>query len=105
MEITFDKPYLLELYEKGVCADKKYRFQPQVVKKFIRVVDLMESVNSVEDLFRYNSLNYEKLKGDKNGVESVRVNNQYRLEFISERVESETVITICRIIELSNHYK
>ncbi len=105
MEIIFDKPYLIELYEKGSCCDKKHRFQPQVIKKFIRVIDLMESLNCIEDLFLYNSLNYERLKGDKAGTESVRVNNQYRIEFISEKVESETVITICRIIELSNHYK
>lgn len=105
MEITFDKPYLSELYEKGSCTDKKHRFQPQVIKKYIRVIDLMESVNCVEDLFRYNSLNYEKLQGDKAGIESVRVNDQYRIEFISSKVESETVITICKIIELSNHYK
>lgn len=105
MEITFDKPYLSDLYEKGGCTDKKHRFQPQVIKKFIRVIDLMESLNCVEDLFRYNSLNYEKLKDDKDGLESVRVNDQYRIEFISSQVERETVITICKIIELSNHYK
>ena len=105
MEIAFDKPYLKDLYEKGNCADKKYRFQPQVVRKFVRVINLMESLNCVEDLFRYNSLNYEKLKGDKAGLESVRVNDQYRIEFVSSQVERETVITICKIIELSNHYK
>lgn len=105
MEITFDKPYLSDLYHKGQCTDKKHRFQPPVIKKFIRVIDLMESLNCVEDLFRYNALNYEKLKGDKNELESVRVNDQYRIEFISSQVEHETVITICKIIELSNHYK
>ena len=105
MEISFDKQYLSDIYEKGVCTDKKHRFHPQVIKKFIRVVDLMETLNCVEDLYLYNSLNYEKLKGDKNGLESVRINDQYRIEFISSQVERETVITICKIIELSNHYK
>lgn len=105
MEIAFDKPYLKHLYEKGSCSDKKYRFQPQVIRKFVRVIDLMEALNCVEDLFRYNALNYEKLKGDKAGLESVRVNDQYRIEFVSSQVERETVITICKIIELSNHYK
>lgn len=105
MEITFDKPYLSDLYEKGHSTDKKHRFQPQVIRKFIRVIDLMESLNCVEDLFRYNSLNYEVLQGDKAGLESVRVNDRYRIEFTSSKTEGESVITVCRIIELSNHYK
>lgn len=39
MEIAFDKPYLKDLYEKGGCADKKYRFQPQVIRKF-KIIEL-----------------------------------------------------------------
>ncbi|HHV86467.1 MAG TPA: addiction module killer protein, partial [Petrimonas sp.] len=35
----------------------------------------------IEDLFTINSLNYEVLKGDKAGISSIRVNNQYRIEF------------------------
>ncbi len=36
---------------------------------------------------------------------SIRVNDQYRIEFTVEQVSSETVVTICNILELSNHYK
>ena len=60
---------------------------------------------TVEDLYRYHSLNYEKLVGDKSGIESVRVNDQYRIEFQTKRVEAEIVVTVCNILELSNHYK
>ncbi|MDR3118519.1 MAG: addiction module killer protein, partial [Mediterranea sp.] len=45
------------------------------------------------------------LHGDKEGLQSVRVNNQYRIEFKTTKVVSETVVTICNIIDLSNHYK
>ncbi len=105
MEIKFDKKYLEELYEAGTTTDKKHRFQPQIVKKYRKTIDILESVTAVEDLFLYNALCYEKLVGDKKGLESVRVNNQYRVEFKTTRVVSETVVTICNIIELSNHYK
>ena len=46
-------------------------------------------------------MNYEKLIGDKKGLESVRVNQQYRIEFRStvEGKEPNT-LTICSIIEL-----
>ena len=70
MEITFEKDYLRELFYEGVASDKHHRYQPDIVKRYVR-------------------------------VESVRVNNQYRLEFKSSEVSG---ITICNIIELSNHY-
>jgi len=54
---------------------------------------------------KYNSLNYEKLKGNKAGLSSARINDKYRIEFEEETVENQTVATICNITELSNHYK
>jgi len=105
MDIRFDKTYLEELYYTGKTTDKKYRFQPQIAAKYRKTIDILESVTSIEDLFRYNGLQYEVLRGNKAGLESVRVNDQYRIEFKTTKVVSETVITICNIIELSKHYK
>ncbi|HBX44344.1 type II toxin-antitoxin system RelE/ParE family toxin [Limibacterium fermenti] len=104
MEIKFEKEYLRELYETGKTKDKKHRFQPYVAIKYRKTVDILESVTKTEDLYRYNALHYEELKDDKNGLESVRVNDQYRIEFKTTKVVSETVVTICNIMELSNHY-
>ena len=105
MKITFDKEYLSELFHTGKCSDKKHRFQPQIIKRYIRVLNLMSSLDNIEALFRYNSLNYEVLTGDKKGVESVRVNDQYRIEFNSREVDGEEILTICNILDLTNHYK
>ncbi|GAP72585.1 type II toxin-antitoxin system RelE/ParE family toxin [Candidatus Symbiothrix dinenymphae] len=105
MEIVFKKEYLRELYKTGKTTDKKHRFQPQVAEKYRKTIDILESVTSVEGLFVYNGLQYEKLHGDKEGLESVRVNDQYRIEFTTSQVVSETVVTVCDIEELSNHYK
>jgi len=106
MEITFEKDYLKELYENGKARSKKHRFQPSVVKKYIQTIDKLRVAKNTEELYPIKSLNYEKLIGDKKGLESVRVDNKYRIEFISS-VEGEEpdTITICSIIELSNHYK
>jgi len=105
MEIKFDKDYLQELYEKGKTTDKKQRFQPHVAAKYKKTITILKSVSCIEDLFHYNSLHYKKLSGDKDGVETVRINDQCRIEFKTTKIVSETVITICNIIELSNHYK
>jgi len=105
MVIKFDKPYLEELYNDGKTTDKKYRFQPSVVKRYQSRIDTLESVERVEKLFTINSLHYEVLKGDKKGRSSIRVNDQYRIEFKTTEVVSETIVTICDILELSKHYK
>lgn len=105
MEIKFEKKYLEELYLNGKTSDKKHRFQPQIIAKYRKTIDLLESLTVVEDLYRYHSLHYEVLVGDKAGMESVQVNDQYRIEFKTTKVVSEIVVTLCNIIELSNHYK
>ena len=105
MDITFEEDYLRELYYEGKAHNKKYRFQPQIIKKYIRVIDLMASLDCTEDFYRYKALHYEALVGDKKDRESVKVNDQYRIEFRSEVINSEKKITICNILELSNHYK
>ena len=105
MDIVFEKEYLSELYYQGKCTDKKHRFQPDIVKRYVRTIDIMEAVNTVEDLYRFHALHYEALVGDKKGLESVRVGDQYRIEFQSRKVEGETTLTICNIIEVTNHYQ
>ncbi len=105
MKVLFGKEYLGQLYENGCCNDKRHRFQPQIVRKYKKVVDLMISSPNVLSLTRYNSLCYEKLSGNKLGLSSVRVNDKYRIEFEELLQEEETIATICNITELSNHYK
>ena len=69
------------------------------------IINLMKMVPNVLGLYQYNSLRYEKLKGDKAGLSSVRVNDQYRIEFEEYAKDGEIIATICNITELSNHYK
>lgn len=55
---------------------------------------------------RYDSsIHYEVLKGDKAGISSIRVNDQYRIEFTATSDGEDAIVTICSILELSNHYK
>jgi proteic killer suppression protein len=59
-----------------------------------------------EDLYLVKSLNYERLKGDKKELSSVRINDQYRLEFreiINQNNQQE--LKICSLIDITNHYK
>ena len=73
MQIVFKQEYLSSLYYNQT-ADKKHRFQPEVVKKYIKVVNILKHAKGVEDLYPFNSLNYEKLSGDKNEIEMAHKN-------------------------------
>lgn len=106
MIIEFEQVYLRELFEVGKASGRKHRFQPQVIKQYIKTVKRLEFAQKIEDLFQISSLNYERLSGDKKDLESVRVNDQYRIEFKSRKEgEEPQILTICSIIDLSNHYK
>ena len=59
----------------------------------------------IEDLFPFKSLHFEALHGDREGRFSVKANDQYRVEFSIEESDEEPVVTICNVLELSNHYK
>lgn len=105
MYIEFDKEYLRDLLEKGRASDKKHRFQPEVVSGYVKCVMLLKRAKNVSELLPIRSLNYEVLKGDKAGISSVRINIKYRLEFIVRKDGDEEFITVCRLMEISNHYK
>lgn len=105
MIVTFNKEYLQELYEKGKCSNKKHRYQPDIIKRYSKCIDILKRVSKIEELFLLPSLRYEILKGDKAGISSVRVNDQYRIEFDVVEGNTEPIVYICDILELSNHYK
>lgn len=105
MTIIFEKEYLYDLYSTMTTKDKKHRYQPQIVRKYIKIIDLMISLQNVSELNKFTGLHYEKLIGDKAGLSSVRVNNQYRIEFKEIIENNETFAEVCNIVELSNHYQ
>ena len=78
--------------------------QPNVVKKYIQTIDKLRAANNIEELYPIKSLNYERLSGNKKGLESVRINNKYRIEFKTKKSLYQE-ITICSIIDISNHYQ
>ena len=105
MIVTFEHEYLRVLYEDGVSPDKKHRFQPDIIRRYQKAINFLKGASSIEALWPSLSLNYEVLSGDKNGRSSVRVNDQYRIEFTVSQNEQAPILTICNVVELSNHYK
>ncbi|MBD5262760.1 MAG: addiction module killer protein [Bacteroides sp.] len=105
MTVTFEYDYLRVLYEEGRSPDKKHRFQPDIIRRYQKAINFLKMSSSIEALWKIHSLNYEVLSGDKEGRSSIRVNDQYRIEFSVVIIDNIERLTICNIIELSNHYK
>lgn len=105
MKVIFAKQYLQELYSGKTVQNKKYRFQPHIVKRYCKTIETMIDAKDVPSLARINSLRYEKLQGNKKGLSSVRISDKYRIEFEEHSATNEDIATICNIVELSNHYK
>jgi len=104
MIVTFEEKYLEELYVNGATSDKKHRYQPSIIKRCKTCINTLKNAPRKETLFPIKSLHFEALKRDKHGLFSIKVNDQYRIEFIiSENIE-QPILTICNIVELSNHY-
>lgn len=104
MDVVFLKEYLRELYYNGRTSDKQHRYQPEVVKKYTKVIGILESVNKMEDLLRFNSLNFEALHDTENYF-SARIDYHYRLILQMEAKAGETTFSICNIEDITNHYK
>ena len=103
MVVKFGKEYLRELFEEGKSSDKHHRYQPQVIRKYVLRVVTLQNAHNIEALYPLHS--YEVLTGDKATISSIRIDNQYRLEFVVDVDSAEPAITICTLEDITNHYK
>lgn len=105
MQIYTENKAIVELYTTGKTSDKKYNKLPKgAIKGFIKAYNILKREDRIEGLYKHHSLNYEKLRGNLNGFESVRCDKRYRLIFKSIPKENEIIITEIKLIEITNHY-
>ena len=105
MKILFQDKLLADLYEGKKVNDKRFKSNPSLIKQYVKTVNKLYAVSSIEEMYILTSLNYEKLLGDRKGQSSVRINDQYRLIFeeVLEDKEPFEVIMFA-LEEISNHY-
>lgn len=106
MNIYTEDVALLELIMYGKTEDKRYRKLPkEAIKGFIKAVKYLKAAGRIEDLYRFKGLNYEVLRGDYTGYESVRCNDTWRLIFRSCAQEGYIIVTEIHLIKISHHYE
>ena len=106
MDILFNNQLLIDLYKGIKIKDRQFRSNPALIKQYKKTVDKLKSVQKTAQLFQYAGLNYEKLKGTRKGLSSVRINDQYRLIFEEVPEDSEPFeIVFFKLVEISKHYE
>lgn len=106
MDITFRDIGLARLYEGNKPKRKEWKSNPHMVKQFVKTVNQMSAVTTVEQLMQFRGLHYKKLTDDPDGMSAVRINKQYRLLF-KEMVNEEDPprVVLFQIEEITNHYE
>ena len=106
MKIDFKDKALRILYEEGVSKDKNIRkLNQSVIRAFFKVIQAFVNAKDLDEYIRNNKgAHYERLQGKLKDLESVRLNNQYRLLFQSSAAGNEIIITQIYVIEISKHY-
>lgn len=84
MRFSFKNKKLKVLYteEKGA-----HKYSPGIVDAFVDVMSVISAAVDERDLRKLKGLRYEKLRGDRKGQHSIRLNDQFRL--IVERGEDD----------------
>lgn len=103
MIIKFNNDYLEALYQ-GEDLKGKPKYNAVIIRKFIKTINNLSVIDNISELRKFNSLNFEALKGDLAGFYSVRVDYHYRL-ILSLEKEEITIKDIIIIEDLTNHYQ
>lgn len=101
MEVVFNNKKIEQLYING--NSNKYKLNKSIINKFFEVIAILESSKDIHDLWKMPSLNFKKLEGFQNRY-SARINKQYRLEMTIEWEDTECIVGVIGIEEISNHY-
>jgi proteic killer suppression protein len=75
--------------------NERSRFSAAVVKKFRQRMIHIRMAMDERDFYKFNSLNFERLKGDRSHQYSIRLNDQWRLVFeISGETPNKDLVVV-----------
>jgi proteic killer suppression protein len=93
MEVSFEDDELDRL-EVGPGSGK---FCQAIIKAYRRRIQQIRDATSLQDFYPLKSLHFEKLRGDRIGEWSMRLNDQWRLIMRIDESGVQVAIVICGI--------
>jgi proteic killer suppression protein len=94
MRFAFANSKLRALYQTG-----RSRYSSDVSRAFFRVIGHIDQAVDERDLYQLKGLRYEKLKGDRKGQHSLRLNDQFRLIVQPIDDDAGRIMSIIEIVD------
>ncbi len=98
MEIEYADPSLALIETDKAGAT---RLPVSVIQSARRKLTILRAATDDRTLRNWKSLHYEKLKGDREGQRSIRINKKYRLIF---ELDSDTEPQKARILAIEDYH-
>jgi proteic killer suppression protein len=94
MRIVFadDELALIETDQAG-----QTRLGVSVIKSARRKLTVLRAAVDDRSLRKWKSLHYERLRGGRGGLQSIRLNDQYRMVFVLDEETEPQTVTILKI--------
>ena len=96
MRVEYHDEVLRRLAEEREYAPKGW--DPTVIRAYRRKVQLIVAAVDERDLYEMRGLRMEKLKGDRLGQTSMRLNDQFRL-ILKFKTEGERVAVLLEVVD------
>lgn len=96
MRVEYHDEVLRRLAEELAYAPKGW--DPTVIKSYRKKVQLIAAAVDERDLYEMRGLRMEKLKGDRQGQTSMRLNDQFRLILIF-KTEGGRVAVLLEVVD------
>jgi len=97
LRVEFADPGLDRLETDPDYEDHGYA--PAAVRGFRKVMQVIRAAKDERDLYAMNSLRFEKLKGDRAGQHSLRLNKQWRLIVTIKKGDPDNTIIVIEIVD------
>jgi len=105
MKIRFKSEELEYYYSTPLSEIKgKLRVPREILLQYKKKIQILMSIESLDELTFFRSLHFEPLKGNRKGEYSIRLNLQFRLIF-TVATDNQLLIELIVINEISKHYE
>lgn len=105
MKIRFKSEELEYYYSTPLSEIKgKLRVPREILLQYKKKIQILMSIESLDELTFFRSLHFEPLKGNRKGEYSIRLNLQFRLIF-TVATDNQLLIELLVINEISKHYE
>jgi toxin HigB-1 len=102
VKVEFINKELEELYARGTSKAFS-KVPPEVARKLVRAVDVLESCTSIQGIWKFPAYQFEKLQGNERY--SMRLTRIWRLELTVWWVDdSKVTIDVINLVDLTRHY-